>query len=124
VRSVSGSFERPYGILRINTSFVAYTSLIEAYLPAFLARYPQIDVEVSLEAANHRRRIGRAVVKRLTAHPCHQQRCKIRSRARSSSPDRLSDAGFSKLAAHASKKSPRHDRKVSLRIEETAVRGK
>ena len=49
VRSVSGSFERPYGILRINTSFVAHASLIEAHLPAFLARYPQIDVEVSLD---------------------------------------------------------------------------
>ncbi len=49
VRSVSGSFERPYGILRINTSFVAYASLIEAHLPGFLARYPQIDVEVSLD---------------------------------------------------------------------------
>jgi DNA-binding transcriptional LysR family regulator len=51
VSSVSGTFTQPYGALRINTSFVAYASLIEPHLAAFLARYPQISVEVSLDNA-------------------------------------------------------------------------
>jgi DNA-binding transcriptional LysR family regulator len=49
VKSVSGSFGQPYGVLRINTSFVAYSALIENHLPAFLARYPQIIVDVSVD---------------------------------------------------------------------------
>src|SRR5712671_2867019 len=44
VKSVSGSYGRPYGVLRINTSFVAYSALIENHLPAFLERYPEISV--------------------------------------------------------------------------------
>jgi len=49
VTSVSGTFTQPYGTLRINTSYVAHASLLEPHLPAFLARYPEINVEVSLD---------------------------------------------------------------------------
>jgi len=49
VKSVSGSYGRPYGVLRINTSFVAYAALIENHLPAFLERYPEISVDVSVD---------------------------------------------------------------------------
>ena len=49
VGSVSGTFARPYGTLRINTSFVAYTCLIAGNLSAFLQRYPEVELEVSLD---------------------------------------------------------------------------
>ena len=49
VGSVSGTFSKPYGTLRINTSYVAYSCLIARNLPTFLARYPEIEVEVSLD---------------------------------------------------------------------------
>jgi len=49
VSGVSGAFVRPYGTLRINTSYVAYASLIAAALPAFLERYPDVELEVSLD---------------------------------------------------------------------------
>jgi DNA-binding transcriptional LysR family regulator len=49
VQSVSGAFRQPFGTLRINTSFVAYAALIESHLPAFLARYPEITVEISVD---------------------------------------------------------------------------
>jgi DNA-binding transcriptional LysR family regulator len=49
VGNVSGAFGRPYGTLRINTSYVAYACLITAALPAFLKRYPEIELEVSLD---------------------------------------------------------------------------
>ncbi|MET0280213.1 MAG: LysR family transcriptional regulator [Steroidobacteraceae bacterium] len=49
VSSVSGTFTQPYGALRINSSYVAYASLMEPNLPTFLARHPQISVEVSLD---------------------------------------------------------------------------
>ncbi|MEY4511880.1 MAG: hypothetical protein RLZZ450_4002 [Pseudomonadota bacterium] len=40
---------RPHGTLRINTSFVAYASLIEPHLPAFLARHPLITLEIGVD---------------------------------------------------------------------------
>lgn len=48
---VSGTFTQPFGTLRVNTSFVAHASLIEPHLAAFLAQYPQISVEISLDNA-------------------------------------------------------------------------
>lgn len=47
--NVSGTFGRPHGTLRINSSYVAYASLVAAALPEFLARYPEVDVELSLD---------------------------------------------------------------------------
>jgi len=49
VTGISGAFDKPFGTLRINTSYVAHASLIDAALPAFLERYPEISVEVSLD---------------------------------------------------------------------------
>ena len=49
VGSVSGSFDRPYGTLRINTSYVGYACLIAPNLPTFLERYPEIELEISLD---------------------------------------------------------------------------
>jgi DNA-binding transcriptional LysR family regulator len=51
VVSVGGAFDRPYGSLRINTSYAAYASLIAGGLGAFLNRYPEIKLEVSLDNA-------------------------------------------------------------------------
>jgi DNA-binding transcriptional LysR family regulator len=49
VGSVSGAFGRPYGTLRINTSYVAHACLIAANLPTFLQRYPEVQLEISLD---------------------------------------------------------------------------
>ena len=49
VGKVSGAAGRPSGVLRINTSYVAYSCLIAAALPAFLERYPEVELEVSLD---------------------------------------------------------------------------
>jgi DNA-binding transcriptional LysR family regulator len=51
VQRVGDSAERPRGALRINTSFVAYAALIEPHVQAFLARYPDITLEVSVDNA-------------------------------------------------------------------------
>lgn len=51
VAQVSDSAQRPQGALRINTSFVAYATLIEPHLQAFLAAYPEISLEVSIDNA-------------------------------------------------------------------------
>ena len=47
--SVSGAFGKPRGTLRINTSYVAYACLIVEGLPTFLERYPEVELEVSLD---------------------------------------------------------------------------
>lgn len=49
VGSVSGTFGKPYGKLRINTSYVAHACLIAANLAAFLERYPEVELEISLD---------------------------------------------------------------------------
>ena len=49
VGNVSGTFGKAYGTLRINTSYVAYSSLIARSLPDFLAQYPDVEVEVALD---------------------------------------------------------------------------
>ncbi|HKE46803.1 MAG TPA: LysR family transcriptional regulator [Rhodanobacteraceae bacterium] len=51
VRLVRGSAGKHWGTLRLNTSYVAYTILIERILPAFLRQHPDIDVEVSIDNA-------------------------------------------------------------------------
>ena len=48
--SLRGAFGRPYGTLRITTSYVAYASLIAASLPIFLERYPEVQLEISLDS--------------------------------------------------------------------------
>ncbi len=40
---------RPHGTLRINCSFVAYAALIEPHVPAFLARHPQLTLELAID---------------------------------------------------------------------------
>jgi DNA-binding transcriptional LysR family regulator len=49
VQAVGITAGEPYGRLRINTSYVAYAVLIEPHLPAFLARYPDISVELTMD---------------------------------------------------------------------------
>ena len=49
LEQVRASIARPSGTLRINTSYVAYACLIEPHLPAFVARYPEVTVEMSVD---------------------------------------------------------------------------
>lgn len=49
VQRVGEIANRPHGVLRINTSFVAYAVLIESYLPEFLRRYPDITVDLCVD---------------------------------------------------------------------------
>ena len=49
VGGVSGAFSKPYGTLRINTSFVAHACLIAGHLPAFLQHFPEVELEISLD---------------------------------------------------------------------------
>ncbi len=51
VGQVADSAQRPQGALRINTSFVAYATLIEPHLSAFLEQYPEISLELSIDNA-------------------------------------------------------------------------
>lgn len=48
IGDVSG---RPHGWLRINTSYVAYAALFEPHLQGFLARFPDITLEVTTDNA-------------------------------------------------------------------------
>ncbi|MEO6017637.1 MAG: LysR family transcriptional regulator [Polaromonas sp.] len=41
--------DQPSGTVRVNTSYVAYRMLIEPHLEAFLAKFPLIYVEISLD---------------------------------------------------------------------------
>ncbi|MGC4092655.1 MAG: LysR family transcriptional regulator [Polyangiaceae bacterium] len=43
--------EAPAGALRINTSYVAFTTLFAPHLPEFLAAYPRVVPEFSIESA-------------------------------------------------------------------------
>jgi DNA-binding transcriptional LysR family regulator len=47
--SVSGAFGKPRGTLRINTSYVAYACLIVECLPTFLERYPEVELDLSVD---------------------------------------------------------------------------
>jgi len=49
VRQIGRRAKEACGLLRINTSYVAYAPLIEPQLPAFLKRHPQIQLEVALD---------------------------------------------------------------------------
>jgi len=49
VQRVHDTATRPYGALKINTSYVAYASLIEPHIPAFLARYPDITLDFAVD---------------------------------------------------------------------------
>src|SRR6202043_4217342 len=44
----AGDFsERPHGLLRINTGYVAYAALIQAHLASFGERYPEITLDIT-----------------------------------------------------------------------------
>ena len=46
----TGDFsERPHGVLRINTGYVAYAALIQARLASFGERYPEITLDITLD---------------------------------------------------------------------------
>ena len=46
----AGDFsERPQGVLRINTSYVAYAALILPHLAAFGERYPEITLDITID---------------------------------------------------------------------------
>lgn len=49
LESVSDTTDSPAGLLRLNSSYVAYATLIEPHLASFLAKYPDITFEVSLD---------------------------------------------------------------------------
>lgn len=46
---VRGSMSAPSGALRINTSYVAFASLIEPHLSRFLGQYPNVTVDISID---------------------------------------------------------------------------
>jgi DNA-binding transcriptional LysR family regulator len=46
----AGDFsERPHGLLRINTSYVAYDTLIRPHIAAFGERYPEITLDLTVD---------------------------------------------------------------------------
>lgn len=47
--SVVAGADRPSGLLRITSSYMAYTCLIEPHVQTFLAQYPEIKLEISLD---------------------------------------------------------------------------
>ncbi len=49
VEQVRASSSRPAGTLRINSSYVAYASLVEPHLATFLTRYPDMRIELSID---------------------------------------------------------------------------
>lgn len=49
VQRVHDTASRPYGALKINTSYVAYAVLIEPHLPAFMQRYPDVTLDITLD---------------------------------------------------------------------------
>lgn len=51
VQEVGDASNKARGLLRINTSYVAYASLIEPHLRTFLARFPELTLELSLDNA-------------------------------------------------------------------------
>ncbi|NWA67883.1 LysR family transcriptional regulator [Pseudomonas reactans] len=49
VQQVHDTASRPYGALKINSSYVAYASLIEPHVAAFLAQYPDITLDIAMD---------------------------------------------------------------------------
>jgi len=46
---VGSAFEKPYGMLRINSSYVAHSCLIAGHLKEFHERYPDVELEISVD---------------------------------------------------------------------------
>jgi DNA-binding transcriptional LysR family regulator len=47
---LAGDFsERPHGVLRVNTSYVAFASLVQRRLAAFGERYPEITLDITID---------------------------------------------------------------------------
>ena len=51
LESATSDTEHPAGLLRINSAFVPYATLVEPHLQSFLAKYPEINFEVSLDSS-------------------------------------------------------------------------
>ena len=49
IELVRSSYNQPSGELKVNTSHVAFVTMIEPYLAEFLTIYPQITVEISVD---------------------------------------------------------------------------
>lgn len=49
IEEVRSLYDHPSGELRVNTSHVAFASLIEPHLPEFLLHYPNLNVEISVD---------------------------------------------------------------------------
>ena len=49
VQQAADFSERPQGVLRINTSYVAYAALIQPRLAAFGERYPEITLDITID---------------------------------------------------------------------------
>lgn len=49
VQRVSEQAGRPKGLLRINTSYVAYAALIQPHMPAFAHDYPEVEVDFAID---------------------------------------------------------------------------
>lgn len=49
VEQARATSTRPSGLLRLNTSYVAYAALIEPHLGAFLERFPEIRLDVQID---------------------------------------------------------------------------
>ena len=49
VRQAGDFSERPHGLLRINTSYVAYAALIQPRLASFGERYPEITLDITID---------------------------------------------------------------------------
>lgn len=50
VQQVGETADKPKGLLRINTSYVAFASLIQPHQAQFLERFPEVSMEVVTEA--------------------------------------------------------------------------
>jgi DNA-binding transcriptional LysR family regulator len=51
LESIADDTQRPAGILRFNCPYVAYAILIEPHVQSFLAKHPEITLELSLDNA-------------------------------------------------------------------------
>jgi len=49
IEQASVAATKPAGQLKLNTSYVAYAALIEPHLETFLARYPEISLDVTID---------------------------------------------------------------------------
>lgn len=49
IDQVRSAYDQPSGELRVNTSHVAYATLIEPHLAEFLVQYPALNVEITID---------------------------------------------------------------------------